>query len=427
MPDNSVNTKNTLLTGVLLPEAPSNNTPARCPLRFFILGLSPFIILCVIGLLAAALIWWSGLGSTGLDNYFGFGLWTVFEFILIAFGAGAFFTGLLRYILDIEPIKEVFNLSLVIAFICYTGGIFIAVLQTGQPLRAWFLFRYANLQSMLTLAGFSLFLYALILAVQYSSILLKHRSLAGIPLFNHLGKNLRLFMPLFAALGAFVAVFHQGAPGGMFGVLDGRPFAFREGFFIWPWTFFLFILSVLGAGLMFTVMVGSGMEKLSRKQLLDPGVKNMLGRIAGNMLCIYIIFKMLDTLWWAKGMIPQAGLGFEQMFHSPYYSFWLLILEVGLCGVIPVILLLCKSTRKKPFLFHLAGFLTCLGLCINRYTLVIQTQAQPVMPFDSWRLYIPGLPEWAVAGMIISYGVIILSLSYRYLPVFTQEKQFKYP
>jgi molybdopterin-containing oxidoreductase family membrane subunit len=44
------------------------------------------------------------------------------------------------------------------------------------------------------------------------------------------------------------------------------------------------------------------------------------------------------------------------------------------------------------------------------------------MPFDSWRLYIPSLLEWAVVGMIISYGVIVLSLSYRYLPVFAREK-----
>ena len=34
----------------------------------------------------------------------------------------------------------------------------------------------------------------------------------------------------------------------MFGVLNGRPFAFREGVGIWPSTFFLFILSAIAAG-----------------------------------------------------------------------------------------------------------------------------------------------------------------------------------
>ncbi|MDR1243202.1 MAG: molybdopterin oxidoreductase [Deltaproteobacteria bacterium] len=393
-----------------------------CPLRIFLLRLTPFMALGVLGLVAAALIPDYGPGSTRLGGRFNFGFRAVFEFILVAFGAGAFFTGFLRYILDIRPARETFNLALVLGFICYTGALLMAFPGYGQPLRAWFTLKYANPGSMLTLAGFSFTLCALILCIQYSSLLLGCRTLAAMPPLARLRRNLRLFMPLFAALGAFTALFHQGAAGGMFGILSGRPFAFREGFFVWPWTFFLFILSAMSAGLMFTILVGSLTGKVSRRELVSRKAQSSLGRIAGSMLGIYILFKMLDTLWWAVDMIPRAGLSFERMFHGSACGFWLLALEIGPCGAIPALLLIGKRTRERPGLLHLAGILTCLGMCINRYTLVIQTEAQPVLPFDAWELYAPSLAEWTAAGLVVAYGVILFSLSCRYLPIFTPEE-----
>jgi molybdopterin-containing oxidoreductase family membrane subunit len=393
---------------------------ANCTLKVFLLRLSPFILLFIIGGIAMLFAAF-GHGTTGLSDHFSFGLWTAFGFILAAFGSAAFFTGFLRYILDIEPLKYIFNLAIVIGFICYSGVMLLLWLDTGQPLRAWFLLRYANPGSMFSIAVFGFVLSSAVLLVKCSALLMTQHQLKTVPLFGHMKRNLILFMPLFAALGAFVSVFHQGALGGMFGVLSGRPFAFREGFFIWPWTFFLFILSALGAGLMFTALINNLTEKISRKKLLGSYIKSTVGRIAGSMLGIYIVCKILDTLWWVLWMLPKAGFDFEhssQGLHFRSINFWLLVLELIICGVLPAILLICKNTREKPVIFNLAGILSCLGLCINRYTLVIQTQAQPILPFDTWKTYTPGLIEWAVVGMIIAYGVIVLSLACRYLHIF---------
>ena len=105
----------------------------RCSFAKF-LGLLGAISLVVLwGLYAAFLVLSAGLGHTGLDDYFGFGLWITFDLAVIALGAGAFFTGLLRYILNIDPLKNIINLTVIVGFICYSGAMLVLVLDIGQP------------------------------------------------------------------------------------------------------------------------------------------------------------------------------------------------------------------------------------------------------------------------------------------------------
>ena len=53
--------------------------------------------------------------------------------------------------------------------------------------------------------------------------------------------------------------------------------------------------------------------------------------------------------------------------------------------------------------------------------MVLQVMAVPVMPFDTWALYYPSWQEVATTILPVAYGVILVSLSYRYLPVFPNE------
>jgi hypothetical protein len=49
--------------------------------------------------------------------------------------------------------------------------------------------------------------------------------------------------------------------------------------------------------------------------------------------------------------------------------------------------------------------------------------AVPVMPFIGWVLYYPSWQEVATTILPVAYGIILISLSYRYLPVFPQEAE----
>jgi menaquinone reductase, integral membrane subunit len=56
----------------------------------------------------------------------------------------------------------------------------------------------------------------------------------------------------------------------------------------------------------------------------------------------------------------------------------------------------------------------------------VQTLALPTLAFDSFLSYTPSWQEAASFAGVVAYGVIVYSLSYRYLPLFPQEKEANY-
>ena len=396
----------------------------RCSLGRFLLWLGAVGVVFLWGVYGAFTIFANGIGVTGLDNYFGFGLWITFDLAVIALGAGAFFSGFLKYIIRIDQLKNIINLTVIVGFICYSGAMLILTLDIGQPLRAWFGYWHPNVHSMLTEVIFCITCYCTVLIIEYVPLILENRKINQNKFCHHLAHNFHVYMPLFAGIGTFLSFFHQGSLGGMYGVLFGRPFVYREGFFIWPWTFFLFVISAVASGPIFTAMIATLMEKITGRKLVDFKTKALMGKISGLMLALYLFFKILDTFAWAAGILPSMGLTFDQMFNSDMgYGVSLLWMEIGLCGVVPAIMLLTPSIRNKPALLYTAGILDCIGITLNRFVFTVQALAIPVMPFDKWTSYAPNWAEWSTTLMIVAYGAIVLSLSYRYLPVFPQERK----
>ena len=84
----------------------------RCSLTKFTGWMSILGVVFLWGLYAAVRVLGFGLGETGMDDYFGFGLWITFDLAVIALGAGAFFTGALRYILNIDELKKNYGMKL---------------------------------------------------------------------------------------------------------------------------------------------------------------------------------------------------------------------------------------------------------------------------------------------------------------------------
>jgi molybdopterin-containing oxidoreductase family membrane subunit len=381
----------------------------RTPLPRFLLWLLPWAGLLALGLWAVYLCFAKGLNQTNMDNRFAFGLWIYLDLTVIALGAGAFFTGFLLYILKRKELKAVINSAVVIGFICYSGAVGILMVDVGQPRRAW--------------VTFCITLYLSVLAIEYTPLVLKNRRLKEVPGFLVLEHQLHKVMVVFAGIGTLLSFFHQGSLGGLYGVLRGNPFAFREHIGIWPTTFFLFILSAAAVGPSFILLTTWLVGKVSKKRLVSPEVFQTLAKISGSLLLVYVVLKGIDSLVWLNATSPRTGATPWSFYAHPPFGIWVLFAEVVLLGLVPAVLLLSRRVRARTGLLVLAALLACAGVVLNRYVMTIQTLALPSLPFDSFLSYAPSWQETAAFLAVLGYGVLLYSISFRWLNLFPQERE----
>jgi Ni/Fe-hydrogenase subunit HybB-like protein len=396
----------------------------RCSLPKFLLGLVLVGAVLAWGVYAMLLCWIKGLNQTNMNDYYGFALWIWADLAVIALGGGAFFSGLLRYIIGKDELKNIINYAVLIGFICYSSALLILGIDVGQPLRSWFIFWHANVHSMLTEVAFCLSCYFAVLTIEYIPLILENRQIDKVPFFHNLSHNMHGTMAIFAATGAFLSFFHQGSLGGVAGVLFGRPFAFRQHIQIWPYTFFLYTWSAAAFGPCFTLFITWLTEKITGKKLVKDNVVHLLAKISGWMITTYIIAKIADTLYWIYSTAPAQGFNWSFFYeNNALYGKWILLAEIVAGGIVPGLILIFKPTRENTTLRVTATILGIMGVSLNRWVMVLQTMAVPVMTFDHWALYIPSWQEVATTILPVAYGVILIMISYRYLPIFPQERE----
>jgi molybdopterin-containing oxidoreductase family membrane subunit len=297
------------------------------------------------------------------------------------------------------------------------------MIDVGQPLRAWFTFWHPNVHSMLTEVTFCISCYLTVLAIEYVPIVLRNRKLRQVPSFLVFEFELHKLMYVLAGVGTFLSFFHQGSLGGLYGVLRGRPFAFREGFFIWPSTFFLFILSAIAAGPCFLILVNWCAQKLTGKTLVRPQVFSFMGKVSGYLLISYVLVKCIDTLVWLNSTSKMLGFPAHEFYAQRSFGTWILFAEIVLFGLVPAAILLRPNLRTQTRWLIPAAVLTCTGVALNRFVQTVQTLALPTLPFDPFLSYMPSWQEFATSAAVIAYGVLVFSFSYRYLPLFPHEKE----
>jgi molybdopterin-containing oxidoreductase family membrane subunit len=400
------------------------NGVRRCSLGKFLVVLAVVGAVLLWGVYAMLLCWFKGLNQTNMNDNYGFALWIWADLAVIALGGGAFFTGFLKYIIAKDELKNIINYAVLIGFICYSSALLILAIDIGQPLRGWFIFWHANVHSMLTEVAFCLSCYFMVLTIEYIPLILENRQIDRVSFFHHLSHNMHSTMAVFAATGAFLSFFHQGSLGGVAGVLFGRPFAYREGLFIWPWTFFLFTWSAAAYGPCFTLMVTRITEAVSGKKLVKDNVVELLAKISGWMMTTYIIAKIIDTFYWANVTAPSRGFNLIDFYsNNGFYGIWILVLEIVLGGVVPAAILITDKGRKSSIARNTAFVLAVIGVSVNRWVMVLQVMAVPIMTFDTWALYFPSWQEVATTILPVAYGIILIMISYRYLPIFPQEAE----
>jgi molybdopterin-containing oxidoreductase family membrane subunit len=159
-------------------------------------------------------------------------------------------------------------------------------------------------------------------------------------------------------------------------------------------------------------------EYVTGRRLVANDVFRRLGLISGVLLGIYVGAKSIDTLVWLNFTSPSEGFAPWQFYSHKPFGTPVLFAEIVLFGLVPAFLLTCRWTAvRRGWLLSAAG-LACCGILMNRFVMTVQTLALPTLPFDDFLRYTPSWQELASFGGVIAYGVIIYSLSYRYLSLF---------
>jgi molybdopterin-containing oxidoreductase family membrane subunit len=178
----------------------------------------------------------------------------------------------------------------------------------------------------------------------------------------------------------------------------------------------------VAAGPSFLLLITTLVEKVTRRNLVALDVLRKLGRISGVLAAVYVAAKSIDTLAWLNVTSPSLGAApWEHYTYEPFGT-WLMLAEIVLLGLVPAALLLHPRTASRRGWLLFAAGLICAGVLLNRFIFTIQTLALPTLPFDQFVSYIPSWQEVASFGAVIAYGVIVYSLSYRYLPLFPKEE-----
>lgn len=395
----------------------------RCSKACFLLWMVPWAVVLGVGGWASARILGEGLYLTNMDNRFAFGLWIFLDLTVIALGAGAFMSGILVYVSRWQNVRPVLNLAVILGFLCYSGAVAILLVDVGQPLRAWFTFWHPNVHSMLAEVTFCLTCYLAVLAVEGIPVVLRHRKLRRLDAAAAWGSELHRGMIVLALLGATLSFFHQGSLGGLYGVLQGRPFAHREGVFLWPTTFFLFVASAAAVGPSFLLLVARSFEAVTRRRLVPAGTFGRLARLSGNLLFVYLAMKTVDTLVWFNRTLPGSGIHPAWLYRDPPFGSWVLVAELLVLGLFPAFLLRRASRSAQVW----GAAMACLGIMLNRLVATLQTLTLPTLPFERTWLYVPNFWEFAAFASVIAYAVIVLSLAYRWLPLFPAERDLDAP
>lgn len=367
------------------------------------------------GLLASWQVFFTGLGVTNLNNQYVFGLWIIFDLVLIALASGAMCTAFLYYILKFKALRSLMPLAFSLGLLCYLAAGFILLLEIGQPLRAWFPFRHPNFISMLTEITFCLTFYLVVLLLEFL-LACRHKLFKDSLTHgwvNWLRARLGLFLPALVLLGVCLSLLHQGSLGGVYGVLEARPFAWRPGLFIWPWTFVLFVTSALSAGPLFTLLVAAMVEKFSGHTFITTKARALIAKICALFLGLNLVLRLADFVIWKYWLLPQTDYTYSQMFHGLAFGQWLFWAELCAGNLLPLLLLLNKKTASRPALFNVAGFLACCGLVLSRYIINLQTLAVPTLPFDTWANYWPNWQEIAPCLLALAFIALGLRLLYR--------------
>jgi len=366
----------------------------------FVLGVGG--VMCLWALLAITLIlrFASGLGSvTNLNDEFPLGFWIGFDVMAGAMlGGGAFVLAGLVYVFNLERYRPILRSTILTAFLGYALLVVALLIDVGRPQNILLLrpVYYPNIHSVLWEVAICVMTYTTVLALEFAPALFERLHWRRAWIITH-----KVTLPL-VIVGILLSTMHQSSLGSLWLTTPGK----LNDLWFTPLLPVFFWITAIAVGLGM-VVVESNLSSRGFKRGLEQDLLASLSKGTAFVLLFYFVFRMADLA--VRG---DLGLAFLPTLQATL--FWV---EMGLCVLVPGILLTSPKIRNSKNALFAAGAVVVAGGILNRLNVSI---------FGHWSYYGPVyFPSWmeiVLSLALFSIGIVIFIVAAKYLPVFPKER-----
>jgi formate dehydrogenase iron-sulfur subunit len=387
-----------------------------------------------------------GLGSsTGLSDTWAWGLWIVFDFAWIAIAAGAFATACIIYVLRRQDLYAVGRSAVLMGLLSYTFVMITLLADLGLPWHFYSLAMYAPKHSAMFEVSWCIAFYISVLMLEFLPVPLdwfgmkKYRELwnqysdwwvaiavtAFVFILSHnllwTGLAAVVFSamaamlkpkpgqkkePIMLAIGAVTfSTMHQSSLGSLYLLMPDKLSH------LWwsPIMPVCYFLSSIAAGIALMVLVEMWIAKGYKRSLRMSELASM-GKLDFWALLIYLAVRIGDVAVRGQLNLIRGAHGVDFM------------VEVGLLGVLPLILLSGSKLRESPKVLGLASTLLVLGVIWNRWNAVVYgMDLKGTMPQLGPLHYHPSVIEWGISAGMLAATIFLFRMGVRYLPILPKE------
>jgi formate dehydrogenase iron-sulfur subunit len=377
-------------------------------------------------------------GSTHLSDSFPWGLWIVFDLVWIAVAAGAFAMAGIIYIFQRKDLYALGRTAVLMGLLSYSFVSVTLLADLGLPWHFYQLGLQAPEHSAMFEVSWCVGLYVTILAFEFLPVPLEYfgltRALAAWRRWSgaYVTLAMTLFVyvlsrnPLYAAVTAVIfgvvafvfrrreepillaiaavtlSTMHQSSLGSLY-LLMPNMLAAQWWSPVMPIAFFL---SSIVAGTALVVLIAMWIGRAWDRPFPQRQLASV-GQVTFWALVVYLGFRLGDLA--LRGQLAGALSGRMGLAFA---------VEIGLGGVLPLVLLSRAALRQRPGLLMVASALAVLGVVYNRTNVVLfAMDFRGRMPWVAPESYAPSFVEWGISIGLIAATVFLFGLGARWVPV----------
>ncbi|MCG6956577.1 MAG: polysulfide reductase NrfD [Gemmatimonadetes bacterium] len=372
--------------------------------------------LALAGFVAGVFRLWFGLGATtNLSDAVPWGLWKILNMVAgVAISTSGFSMGFLVYVLGLERYRPLMKPAILVAFLGYGCSCLALLFDIGLPWRFWHPFLMWNEHSFLFEVFWCVTLYFTVTAIELAPTVFEKLKAEKATRLLH---RITFWVVI---VGISLSSLHHSSLGSLFLVTPQRlhPLWYSA---LLP---LLFILSAMGGGLMFLVLVRIlhahwydrkavfGPTQLERELILvrsrsladsvnarevgrDMPMLTGVARVATGILSLYLALEIYHLGHAEAWSALLAGT----------WESWLFGTELLITAVIPILLVWLPAFRSSPTALTVAALSASAGLLLNRVDVGIFGYFR-----SAGEVYFPSLAEWALSlGVVAAAALVFLA------------------